>query len=59
VARNERGRLRIAGVQVEIDPQFAAGGADKAARCLEVFEDYCLVTQSVRKGIPIEVTVKT
>jgi uncharacterized OsmC-like protein len=59
VARNERGRLRIAGVQVEIDPQFAAGGADKAARCLEVFEDYCLVTQSVRKGIPIEVTVKS
>jgi uncharacterized OsmC-like protein len=28
------------------------------ARCLEVFEDYCVVTQSVRDGIDITVSVE-
>lgn len=58
LGRNERGRLRIAGVEVEIDPHFPPGGREKAARCLELFEDFCVVTQSVREGIPVEVRVK-
>ncbi len=58
LARNERGRLRIAGVDVEIDPRFAPGEREKAARCLQLFEDFCVVTQSVREGVPVEVRVK-
>jgi organic hydroperoxide reductase OsmC/OhrA len=58
LSRNERGRLRIAGVEVEIDPRFAPGEREKAARCLELFEDFCVVTQSVREGIPVAVRVK-
>jgi organic hydroperoxide reductase OsmC/OhrA len=58
LGRNARGRLRIAGVEVEIDPRFAPGEREKAARCLELFEDFCVVTQSVREGIPVEVRVK-
>ncbi len=58
LGRNERGRLRIAGVEVEIDPHFPPGEREKAARCLELFEDFCVVTQSVREGIPVEVRVK-
>jgi organic hydroperoxide reductase OsmC/OhrA len=58
LGRNERGRLRIAGVSVEIDPRFAPGEREKAARCLELFEDFCVVTQSVREGIPVEVRVR-
>ncbi|MEJ5366702.1 MAG: OsmC family protein [Bryobacteraceae bacterium] len=58
LGRNERGRLRIAGVEVEIDPRFAPGEREKAARCLELFEDFCVVTQSVREGIPVQVRVR-
>ncbi len=58
LARNARGRLRIAGVEVEIDPRFAPGEREKAARCLELFEDFCVVTQSVREGVPVEVRVR-
>jgi uncharacterized OsmC-like protein len=58
IARTETGRLRIAGVEVEIDPQIAEGEKAKALRCLGLFEDYCVVTQSVRQGIPVNVSVK-
>ncbi|GIU75859.1 MAG: hypothetical protein KatS3mg004_2946 [Bryobacteraceae bacterium] len=58
LGRNERGRLRIAGIEVEIDPHFPPGEREKAARCLELFEDFCVVTASVRDGIPVEVRVK-
>lgn len=58
IARTEKGRLRIAGVEVEIDPQIAESEKEKAQRCLGLFEDYCVVTQSVRQGIPVDVTVK-
>lgn len=58
IGRNERGRLRVASVEVEIDPHFPPGEREKAARCLELFEDFCVVTESVRHGIPVEVHVK-
>jgi uncharacterized OsmC-like protein len=57
-ARNERKRLRIAGVRVEIDPHVAEPDRQQALRCLDLFEDYCVVTQSIRQGIPVEVKVK-
>ncbi|NWG14697.1 MAG: OsmC family protein [Acidobacteria bacterium] len=56
-ARNERGRLRIANIDVRIEPSLAAADRDKAQRCLELFEDYCVVTQSVRNGIDVSVHV--
>jgi len=58
IARTPKGRLRIAGVEVQIDPSLPEAEISKAARCLGLFEDYCLVTQSVRQGIPVDVTVK-
>ena len=57
-ARNERKRLRIVGVRVEIDPQVPEPDRQQALRCLDLFEDYCVVTQSIRQGIPVEVSVK-
>ncbi len=57
-ARDDRGRWRIAQVRVEIDPRIAEGEKSKAERCRGLFEDYCVVTQSVRRGIPVEVSVK-
>lgn len=57
IERNENGRFRIAGVRVRLMPGIAAGDRERIERCLDVFEDYCIVTQSVRKGIDVQVEV--
>jgi uncharacterized OsmC-like protein len=58
LARNERGRLRIAKVEVEIESPVKDDDREKVTRCLGLFEDFCVVTQSVRDGIDVEVSVK-
>ena len=55
--RNEKGRLRIAGMKVRIHPSLGQEDVPKMRRCLEVFEDFCIVTQSVRQGIKVDVEV--
>ncbi len=57
LARNERGRLRITDVRVQIVPVVAADQRDRTARCLELFEDFCLVSRSVESGIAITTEV--
>ena len=56
--RNAEGRWRIPKASVEIC--LAEGGEAHAQleRILAQFEQFCLVTQSVREGIDVEVTVK-
>jgi uncharacterized OsmC-like protein len=56
--RNEQRRLRIGRIDVEIAPEIAGADVDRAARCLDLFEDYCTVTQSVRSGVDISVHVE-
>jgi organic hydroperoxide reductase OsmC/OhrA len=58
IVRNKDRRQRIGRLSVEITPQIAEADKSKASRCLEIFEDYCVVTQSVRQGIPVEVEIK-
>jgi len=56
LVRNENKRLRVGKVEVSIHP----GGPipDEAwEACLKTFEDFCVVTQSVREGIDVEVSV--
>jgi organic hydroperoxide reductase OsmC/OhrA len=55
--RNEKGRLRIGRIDVKLEPEIAPEDRGRAARCLEIFEDYCVVTQSVRAGIDVNVEV--
>jgi uncharacterized OsmC-like protein len=57
--RNEKGRLRIGKVVVEIEPRIEEPDEQKLRRCLDMFEEFCVVTQSVRKGVDISVKVKT
>ncbi len=57
IHRNERGRLRIGKIEVEIDPAIPEAERRKALRCLDLFEDYCIVTESVRNGIDVQVSV--
>jgi uncharacterized OsmC-like protein len=55
--RNERGRLRIARLDVSLDPDIVPEELDRLSRCTDLFEDYCVVTESVREGIDVRVTV--
>jgi uncharacterized OsmC-like protein len=57
--RNEKGRLRIGKIEVEITPSFEDSDEQKLKRCLDLFEDFCVVTQSVRAGIDVSVNVKS
>ena len=54
--RNEEGRWRISDINVEIGLDLE-GDADKLRRCIEIFENFCVVSQSVKEGIPISVKV--
>lgn len=57
-ARNEFGRLRVGRLDVAITVDLPGASPAKPARCLELFEDYCVVTGSVRAGIDIGVRVR-
>lgn len=56
-SRNERGRLRVSGVRVQLHPELAPGNEGRVERCLQLFEDFCVVTEAVRGGIEVDVTV--
>ena len=56
--RDDRGRLRIGGITVVIHPEVDPADAGRLGRCLELFEDYCVVTQSVRAGLDVQVAVE-
>jgi organic hydroperoxide reductase OsmC/OhrA len=55
--RNERNRLRVGRLDVEIVIGVPGMEPSKLSKCLELFEDFCVVTASVRKGIPVGVVV--
>ena len=55
MGRNESGRLRITAMDVELTPCFAGADAARFERCKALYEDFCIVTESVRNGIPVNV----
>ena len=57
LARNDKGRYRIAGIDVVISLGEQKSAIAHVERCLEQFEDFCIVTESVRHGIPVSVKV--
>ena len=57
IGRNETGRLRIDGIDVTLTPCLADADAGRFDRCKALYEDFCIVTESVRHGIPVNVRV--
>lgn len=57
--RNEKGRWRIAALKVKLHPVIREEDISRSKRCLELFEDFCVVTESVRKGIEVNVDIET
>lgn len=58
VGRNEDGRLRVEASDVTLSLELEPDDRGRAARCLELFEDYCVVTGAVRSGIEVNVAVE-
>ncbi len=56
--RNERGRWRVGRLDVTIVLDVPGEEPQRISRCLDIFEDYCVVTASVRKGIEVNVLVR-
>lgn len=57
MVRNERRRLRIGQITMRLEPDVGDVPPARLARCREIFEDFCIVTESVRQGIAVEVEV--
>ena len=55
--RTDRGRLRIGGFDVAIHLAEQAESVGHLDRCAQQFEDFCVVTESIRRGIPVRVRV--
>lgn len=53
--RDEKNRLRIGSFEVTI--QIDIKDVPRANKCLEIYEDYCVVTASVRTAIDVNVSV--
>ena len=57
--RNDKGRWRIAEVNVEISPEINLDEyQSQYDRCFGLFEDFCIVSKSIEEGIPINVHVE-
>ncbi|MFX1476782.1 MAG: OsmC family protein [Promethearchaeota archaeon] len=65
ITRNDKGFLRIKRIDVDIEPKITDPDTLKRAKqCLKsvkdnnsFFEQYCIVTQSVRSGIEVNVNI--
>ena len=57
LARNHQSRLRVSGIEVAIHLGVPAPSLRQLDRALAQFEDFCVVTQSVRAAIPVGVRV--
>ncbi|WP_372525945.1 OsmC family protein [Piscinibacter sp.] len=57
LARNEQKRLRIGHIGVDLHLGVPAAKVNMLDRILAQFEDFCVITQSVRAAFPVDVRV--
>jgi len=57
MVRNDKGRLRVAELRVKLEPTVAAADVTRIAHCAAIYEDYCIVTQSVRQGLSVKAEI--
>lgn len=58
VDRNAEGRLRIFGIDVEIALGTEQTDRERLDKALAQFERFCTVSESVKTGIPVRVSVR-
>jgi organic hydroperoxide reductase OsmC/OhrA len=54
----EGGRMRIGSMLATVVPIVDGSSWQRMDRCLGLFESFCMVTESVRRGIPIAVVIE-
>ena len=63
LSRNQDGYWRVTRVIVFLHPELQESNSDveqtKIRRCLDLFENYCVVTGAVRNGLTVDVKVDT
>ena len=57
VVRNREGYLRVRSLDVQIRLDVNEDDKSRVDRCLGIFEKYCIVTQSVRKGLDVTLSI--
>ena len=57
MVRNDKKRLRVGRIDVRITAGDDLLESKKRERCMNLFEDFCVVTASIRSGIPVGVEV--
>jgi len=58
MGRNAQKRQRITGLEVTLIVSAAITASPRFARCKTLFEDFCVVSASIRQGIPLRVTIQ-
>lgn len=57
LVRNERGRLRVGKLAARLHLSEQVEQIAHFDRCAQDFEDFCVVTDSIRHGIPVHVEI--
>ncbi|MES9903854.1 MAG: OsmC family protein [Sedimenticola sp.] len=57
IGRNDKGRMRILRIDVKLSINGELEKTVRSKRCLELFEDFCVVTASLREGFDVGVEV--
>lgn len=57
LVRNQKKRLRVGRLDIRITAGNELLESKKLNRCMTLFEDFCVVTASIREGIPVGVEV--
>jgi uncharacterized OsmC-like protein len=57
IDRNDKGRMRIGRMDIKLIVSGELENAVRMKRCLDLYEDFCVVTASLRDGFPIDVDV--
>lgn len=57
MVRNAQGRMRVGGLDVRIRMADRLEDLQRLQHCAAGFEDFCVVTASIREGIPVAVRI--
>jgi uncharacterized OsmC-like protein len=58
MVRTEKKRLRIGGMEIKLILKDELASSKRFDRCKDLFEDFCIVSASIRQGIPMKVSVE-
>ncbi|GMQ96364.1 MAG: hypothetical protein BMS9Abin15_0033 [Gammaproteobacteria bacterium] len=58
IVRNEKGRLRVGELDVNLTINSELEHSRRTSRCMNLFEDFCVISSSIRQGIPVHVRIQ-